>query len=170
MAQFGCALDGVDDLIEVKDVSFLNDIPAASFGFKMKWVGTPGGATDTRYLVARPLSFLFRIGLVDHKVEFIVFNPDERVTPPSQTQVDDGREHTVFGVFEGIRAKLFVDGRKEAEVGFARGNLRVSAYPIRVGCYAPTIGHCPVLVDDFVVYDRALPDEEVWRYQVRWVE
>jgi len=170
MSQFGCALDGVDDLIEVKDVRFLNDLPAASFGFKMKWIGAPGGATATTYLVARPLSFLFRVGEVDHRVEFIVFNPYEWVTPASQTEVDDGREHSIFGVFEGNKAKLFVDGKKEAEIEFARGNLRVSAYPIRIGCYTLDIGHSPILVDDFVVYDRALPDEEVWRFQVRWVE
>jgi len=170
MAQFGCALDGIDDLIEIKDSSFLNDLPQASIGFKFKWLDSPGGATDTKCLVARPLSFIFFIGRVDHKVEFVVYNPYERVTPASQTEVDDGREHSIFGIFEGNKAKLFIDGKKEAEVEFARGNLRTSAYPIRIGCYAEGVYHSPILVDDFVVYDYALPDEEVWRFQVRWVE
>jgi len=169
MAQFCVLCDGSDDYIRIPNPSFLNGLSVASIAFKFKWTGTPGEATSVKYLFGRDQSIAMRIGLVDHKIEFIAHIGAWQYSYPSLSDLDDGREHSIVAIFNRKRLKIAVDGKIETVREVTEGVLSSPDTDLYLACWAPGAYHCPCFIDDFCLYDYELPDDEIWKYQVGWV-
>ena len=77
------------------------------------------------------------------------------------TDVADGQWHHVVGTYDGTTKALYVDGALDASTT-ASGLISTNAYPVMIGENAELHGrHFDGLIDEVVLYDRALSAEEV---------
>ncbi|MBC8216988.1 MAG: LamG domain-containing protein, partial [Planctomycetes bacterium] len=79
------------------------------------------------------------------------------------TPVDDGEWHHVGWVYDGTMNYLYVDGEVDATEENS-GQITVSSYPLYIGDNSQATGRFWTgLIDDVMIYNRALTQEEVQR-------
>ncbi len=79
------------------------------------------------------------------------------------TPVDDGQWHHVGWVYDGTMNYLYVDGEVDATEENS-GQITVSSYPLYIGDNSSATGRFWTgLIDDVLIFNRALSQEEVQR-------
>ncbi|KPK34154.1 MAG: hypothetical protein AMJ65_18750 [Phycisphaerae bacterium SG8_4] len=79
------------------------------------------------------------------------------------TPVDDGEWHHVGWVYDGTMSYLYVDGEVDATEENS-GQITVSSYPLYIGDNSQATGRFwNGLIDDVMIYNRALTQDEVQR-------
>jgi hypothetical protein len=77
------------------------------------------------------------------------------------TDVDDGEWHHVGWVYDGTMNYLYVDGEVDATEA-STGQITVSSYPLYIGDNSQATGRFWTgLIDDVLIFNRALTQEEV---------
>jgi hypothetical protein len=77
------------------------------------------------------------------------------------TPVDDGEWHHVGWVYDGTMNYLYVDGEVDATEA-STGQITVSSYPLYIGDNSQATGRFWTgLIDDVLIFNRALTQEEV---------
>jgi hypothetical protein len=132
------------------------------------WYQSPPGAPAAGTIVARRWSvvdgFLYRLALVGGKLQFSLDAGNSyhgRVT--STDVVPPGRWVHLAATFDGLKARLFVDGREDGNGAFGMG-IPDEQTPLLVGASATSKGASDFLagqLDEVILYDRALPAPEV---------
>ena len=79
------------------------------------------------------------------------------------TDVDDGEWHHIGWVYDGTMNYLYVDGEVDATEE-STGQINVSSYPLWIGDNSQATGRFWTgLIDDVLIFNRALSQEEVQR-------
>ena len=79
------------------------------------------------------------------------------------TPVDDGQWHHVGATYDGTTFYLYLDGELESSEP-STGQITVSSYPLYIGENSQATGrHWNGLIDDVMIFNRALSQEEIQR-------
>ncbi len=162
------SFDGVDDYMSINDSNSLDITDSITLSV---WIKTNG--TNTHSAIISKLG----AGWYDNNAYYLNVNNDSFIHfgmnyewengiglgTNSTTPVEDGEWHYIVAVYDGIRARMYVDGIFEAESGidYTLGT-KANDFKLKIGwdIYSSS-RHFNGQIDDLRIYNRALNDSEI---------
>ncbi|MDD4353955.1 MAG: DUF2341 domain-containing protein, partial [Candidatus Nanoarchaeia archaeon] len=161
--KYGSALtfDGINDIVEITHNPSLNLSNAISVGM---WVKSTNYTGYKDLLVKYYYDWAFRQSWNGDGVLLwmVKINGTVRsVNYNNPSYLWNGNWHYIFGVFDGVTQKLYVDGNKVTENSNYNGFIATSQNILGLGYSYAGAGYFNGSLDEVRVYNRALSDREV---------
>lgn len=100
---------------------------------------------------------------VPNGVRFDLYNGTNSISPINKTVVTDGKWHFIVGIYDGVTAKVYVDGVDGTDISAAGYNVPMVNANMNIG--NQPVGPFPFLfygsMDEVRVYNRALSPQEI---------
>ena len=112
----------------------------------------------------KPLLSFFAVGEKKEKEDNFNENSDIKSVSNNiygKSDVVDNKWHHVCGTYDGSKARIFVDGVFENEIG-AKGNIILCPHNAMIGRAARwSDRHFNGIIDEVAIYNRALTEREI---------
>ena len=180
----GCHLDGRGDFIRVANSDELEITEQLTLAIRLKLDSfAPGGyGNEEGHIIKKgdPLWWNPSYGLGYRKgsgrAKFVIGHPVKPANRGgadlySESRLEVGRWHHLVGTYDGMTAKLYIDGKLDVEKQY-KGKIRSDRAPVMIGggklfSKNEFANHFAIsgTIDDVRIYNRALTaDEVVWLF------
>ena len=162
--KFGKALrfDGIDDYVEAPDSPNL-DLPT-SYTISAWIYGTFQKPDDNPWNVVVVKGWPDNYGLWINKKLFLhhcaIISNERPCINSAESIVPQNQWIQVAATFDGIYMRTYLNGTKVAE-GYYPGTLSTSDTPLRIGIHAPGWAYMNGIIDEVLIFNRALTDDEI---------
>jgi hypothetical protein len=152
-------LDGVDDYVDCGNKAALNLTSRITVA---AWVNITAVPSDHRAVISKGDS-AWRISTLQsqRKFHFAVGGAPDWPAADGSQEVAAGQWHHVAGTYDGAAIRLYVDGVLDGTRAYS-GSIGVNTQPVFIGENAQETGRgWNGLIDDVLVYNRALSADEI---------
>jgi len=162
--KFGKALqfDGIDDYVEAPDSPNL-DLPT-SYTISAWVYGTFQKPDDNPWNTVVVKGWPDNYGLWIHKNLFLhhcaTISNERQCINSAEGIVPQNQWIHVAATFDGIYMRTYLNGTKVVE-GYYPGTLSTSDAPLRIGRHIPGWAYMNGIIDEVLIFNRALTDEEI---------